>query len=137
MTTNQKRYRTKLTRQKVFNKIARHLLAQGECCLSDDGECVYQRHDGKRCAAGCLVPDELLPCLMEGESAMGAHNKAVFLKIVRADALEVVKFGQRLHDSRASHPRDWPQGLRHFAELFGLRIPRDLRRALAPKEQAL
>lgn len=44
------------TPQQVFYRVVDHLCQQG-CQANADGRCVYLTADGKKCAAGCLIPD--------------------------------------------------------------------------------
>lgn len=47
-------------RQEVFNRVARHLLTQGQKAMSGVGNgCAYRAKDGLVCAIGCLIPDNL------------------------------------------------------------------------------
>jgi hypothetical protein len=56
-----------MAKQEVFDKVAAHLLTQkarafriAEICPTGRNEeiCQYRAPDGKRCAIGCLIPDE-------------------------------------------------------------------------------
>lgn len=52
--------------QTIFNKVARHLLKQGERAIDTNGRCVYRRVGGLRCAAGAAIPNRLYDLGMEG-----------------------------------------------------------------------
>lgn len=54
-----------MTRQEMFNHVATKILEQGGPAWSVQG-CVYRTADGKKCAAGWLIPDELYKTDMEG-----------------------------------------------------------------------
>lgn len=58
------------TQQETFDTIATHLLKQrkkAEITCSNDGTiCAYRGSDGTKCAAGCLIPDELYTPDAEG-----------------------------------------------------------------------
>lgn len=45
------------TAQKVFDKVAEHLIKQGKKSISK-GMCMYRSPDGSKCAAGFLISDE-------------------------------------------------------------------------------
>lgn len=46
-------------KQKIFNKVVRHLLKQNKKSLKYDNiTCAYRGKDGVQCAIGCLIPDE-------------------------------------------------------------------------------
>lgn len=54
-----------MNQQEIFDKVATHLIAQGEQSLgywaakAGSGQgCAYRGVDGTMCAAGCLIPDD-------------------------------------------------------------------------------
>lgn len=62
-----------VNKQEVFDTVVRHLGKQGERAVAydayDEGSrCVYRASDGKKCAVGCLIPDEMYKPEMEGGS---------------------------------------------------------------------
>ncbi len=58
-----------LTKQEIFDKVATHLLTQGERAWSNElGGCAYRGIGGLRCAVGCLIPDESYDLMFEGHS---------------------------------------------------------------------
>ena len=54
-----------MTLQEIFDKVATHLLTQPRS-INDVGDCLYRGPDGKKCAAGILIPDEEYNSMMEG-----------------------------------------------------------------------
>jgi hypothetical protein len=48
-----------MTKQEIFDKVAAHLLTQRKRCVNQTGDCVYRSDDGLKCAAGCLIPDDV------------------------------------------------------------------------------
>lgn len=49
-----------LTLQEIFDRVAQHLMQQGQKSLTLDGDrCAYRDPRGLRCAAGILIPDDL------------------------------------------------------------------------------
>jgi len=44
--------------QEIFDKVAAHLMAQGERCKNERGICMYRGPGGKSCAVGVLLDDE-------------------------------------------------------------------------------
>jgi len=44
--------------QKIFNKVAKHLLKQNAKSTSDTWTSLYRAENGLKCAAGCLVSDK-------------------------------------------------------------------------------
>jgi hypothetical protein len=56
-------------RNKVFNKVAMHLLKQGVQSISNHGGCMYRTKRGDKnlsCAVGCVIPDTAYSYGMEG-----------------------------------------------------------------------
>src|ERR1700723_4178090 len=55
--------------QEVFDTIVSHLRQQG-CVAQDEfsGMCRYRTDDGKKCAVGVLIPDELYSPKMESQT---------------------------------------------------------------------
>jgi hypothetical protein len=48
----------RFNKQRIFNKVANHLLTQLDKCMDSGSNCQY-RARGKSCAVGCLIPDSL------------------------------------------------------------------------------
>lgn len=46
-----------MTRQEIFDKVAKHLRTQNKKAEGRDG-CLYRAEDGSTCAIGCLIKDE-------------------------------------------------------------------------------
>jgi hypothetical protein len=61
---------TTFNKQRIFNKVAKHLLKQGVKCQTNRGTCRYRGSEGKTCAIGCLIPDSLYDPQIEN---MGIH----------------------------------------------------------------
>ena len=58
------------TAQEVFDFITHHLLTQNEASLLELGKtsCAYRGTKGLKCAAGCLIPDNLYLKSFEGQT---------------------------------------------------------------------
>lgn len=57
-----------MDKKAIFYKVKRHLLAQGGPAM--DGRekmCMYRTEDGRKCAIGCLIPDEAYRKEWEGK----------------------------------------------------------------------
>lgn len=64
-----------MTEQEIFDKVVRHLIAQGEQAVDPaTGRCQYRAPGGLKCAIGCLIPDELYEPEMDGEMALSASD---------------------------------------------------------------
>lgn len=63
-----------MTDQEIFNRVWEHLNKQREASVletTDNAVCAYRTPDGKMCAVGCLIPDELYHPDMEGKTVGG------------------------------------------------------------------
>lgn len=113
-------YAVSLVHQRLFNKVARHLLKQG--VRAANGElmtCQYRTSDGKRCAVGCLISDRYYKPGMEGWDVIGLIDEGFNLPS------SIIENGRFLADLQDIHdgydPGVWPDRLREFA------IERDLK----------
>jgi hypothetical protein len=58
---------TKAQRQKIHNKIKKHLLTQkAKSTEADSHRCMYRGANGKKCAIGGLIPDKTYDPIIEG-----------------------------------------------------------------------
>lgn len=68
------------TEQEVFDQVANHLLTQGVKCQDHSYRCMY-RHNGLKCAAGCLIGDDEYNLNMEqklwNENFSPYHNSLI------------------------------------------------------------
>jgi len=105
-----------MNKQKTFNKVARHLLEQGERA-SDMGTCRYRDGNGRSCAVGCLIPDDEYTPGFEGDIVSFDEGVSVPLIVKylksRGFNLELLGDLQDLHDG--VNPEDWIDGLRRVA----------------------
>ena len=86
--------------QEFFDKATSGFLKQGVLSVDKTGECVYRCDDGRRCAVGFVVPDELYRFEFEGHAietliAEREDVEAFFSKVTALFAVEI----QRCHDS--------------------------------------
>lgn len=115
-----------MTNQEAFDKSARHLLTQKAQALNPDyapasytAECMYRAPDGRRCAIGVFIPDDVYTPDME--------NKSVGTLITYCPAVAEIFAGvdqyllralQSVHDKSA--PQCWLHALIRIAEREGL-----------------
>lgn len=60
-----------LTRQEVFNKVYQHfILEQNPHSVGSNGECRYRTPEGRKCAIGIFIPDDLYYEGLEGRTAI-------------------------------------------------------------------
>lgn len=54
--------------QTIFDTVVRHLGKQGGPAVDESGICSYRAPDGKKCAVGCLLPDEMYRTSMDNNN---------------------------------------------------------------------
>ena len=97
----------KPTAQYLFDRIARHLLAQ-RCQSRDGGDCAYRGADNTKCAVGAIMPDAAYWPGVEGLPVRGLYRCKppieqaaafnVWINDVVLPNLELLSDLQRLHD---------------------------------------
>lgn len=91
-----------MTPQEIFDTVATHLFTQGEQAktINEDGEsmCAYRSPEGKKCAVGCLIPDELYRDDMEGCTASTIADDDYGLPAWFATNYALLSSLQRAHD---------------------------------------
>lgn len=111
----------KLTEQQIFDKVATHLLTQGKRSATycdDTYRCLYRGPDGLKCAAGCLIPDELYDPTFEGKSWTALDRAGLTNLVESIGHRELVRELQRCHDW--TEPYDWRERLGQIADEFKL-----------------
>lgn len=108
-----------LTRQRIFDKVARHLLTQGEEAYeSEGGYCFYRmKRDGKvlKCAAGALISDANYSSGLEGLCVDEFPVSAALRQSgVPHEWLGDVAALLMIHDHCV--PASWMEALKEFAE---------------------
>ena len=109
-----------MTNQEVYDKVKAHLLTQNAKSISKDGDCKYRMiRSTKRCAIGCLIPDNLYEKEMEGNAV---HNLLhdfpkvkEFFDGVSSNLLDAL---QSVHDSELV--KNWPRELEAVAKNYNL-----------------
>lgn len=121
-----------MNRQRVFDRIANHLLKQGrksghpvtynnEQGLETEFECQYRTYDSEakkvlKCAIGCLIPFRNYDPAFEGGNVFAQRVQRALPKSLRIYASSDLKFLvelQQIHDTK--EPGSWPFELRNFA----------------------
>lgn len=124
-----------MNKQEIFNKVATHLLAQNERCMSilndeDNPGCAYRNEKGQMCAVGCLITDEaydskiegLLCCLSEVLDVLAASGIDLRANTDRnCEMTEFLENLQRIHD--CTPVDDWRHALSDLADADDLRMP--------------
>lgn len=113
-----------MTNQEIFDKVYKHLLTQN--ARSTGGfafGCMYRGHAGRKCAVGCLVPDERYSTHLEGHGVSHPHvlDALGFSVPVADDTMRLLDRLQRVHD--LDPPEAWPIQLAAVAATFSLTVP--------------
>lgn len=109
--------------QECFNLIVLQMMAQGEPSISKDKACAYRGLEGRKCAAGHLLPDKDYDPTMEGRSfASLVESNLVSLKFDHPSTVEMIQMMQKAHDNagRKFFVQDFRTEARRVAEIFRL-----------------
>jgi hypothetical protein len=106
-----------MTKQQIFDKVAKHLLKQGKRSKNEEGDCRYRSPDGTRCAVGCLIPTNLYHGKLEGVSAEALPNALLRQMGVHLNKLLLSRL-QSVHDD--IEPEYWRDSLGNVAKDFRL-----------------
>lgn len=105
-----------MTDQELFDRVATHLLTQGEQSFDEGIGCAYRGENGKKCAIGCLIPDEWYSEDLEGNTV---HQKVIREAAGIAESqLQLADALQACHD--CGLVSEWRDTLRQIATGFGL-----------------
>lgn len=55
------------SRQEIYDTVKKHLLSQGAKSIDSNGIASLRGNDGRKCAVGCLIPDDKYTENMEGD----------------------------------------------------------------------
>lgn len=118
-----------ISKQETFNTVVAHLRRQGCRALSPVGACQYRTRDGKKCAVGCLIPDDIYIPEMEGkplylsyiEPNHADNRPTVVCEIVRnlGHDVDLARDLQYVHDFVAESWQ-WEQKFKEIAQHHGL-----------------
>ena len=119
--------------QEIFDKVARHLLTQNEKAGHADpdapGEfiCEYRDAEGRKCAAGILIPYAAYRASLEG-NGIQTPEVARAAGLVDKDegydlhslprTVDLARSLQLVHDTQP--PKEWADALRDVAGKYGL-----------------
>lgn len=120
-----------MTKQKIFNKVYKHLLTQKKKSMIDDSEapngyrCLYRGKDGLKCAIGALIPDRLYNVGIEnmGISYLMSRNADIAKYLGRSHTFFLSEL-QSIHDSSFHTPAQWEDKLKMLAKTHDLTIPK-------------
>jgi hypothetical protein len=125
-----------MTRQEMFDRVWQHFVVDGRpLARAGDaaGNCYYRMPDGRRCALGVLISDEMYSPAFEGRPARALIEGSGPLAAILKDGLEgtpeqqsaFVQSLQYCHDE-AGDTDDIRTNLERLAVNHGLQIPEAL-----------
>lgn len=113
-----------MTNQEVFDKVVKHLRAQGRKAVSDSmaATCRYRTEEGLKCAVGCLIPDNEYNPSFEGYSvgSLQAGGRASPKSLARLDRKLLLRM-QAVHDHHVVP--EWEHQFTEVAKEFNLTVP--------------
>jgi len=101
-----------MTNQKVFNKVAKHLLTQMKRAVDEDNNCRFRTTEGLMCAVGCLIPPESYRKAFD--STMGLFSVIDAVPILRKMSTNLLSDLQDIHDD--NYPSEWRSKLNKLAK---------------------
>lgn len=113
------------TKQMLFDKMWRGLESQGWERSMGGAGCVYRGEEGRKCAVGHCIPDDVYDPMMEGYGVDDVADK--FDEVV--DALpffrntHILDFLYDAQDAHDNAPIDMKERFRELAAEHGLTIP--------------
>lgn len=125
--TQQEEKKNYLSAQEIFDRTAKHLLAQGQRAKApcDYGSSsVYRTEDGLKCAIGCHIPDDLYEPWIDEKRLDVEILPSKFLPGINVNQhLELLVVLQECHDTRL--PNTWYIYLANIARVYGLRFRKE------------
>ena len=115
-----------MNNQQAFTIVARHLLAQNSASVDKGGDnCLYRGTDNKKCAVGCLIPDELYTVDMEGTVASQLTKFSSLGQLFKDIYPSMLDSLQTIHDY--VQVENWKKELQQLAATFNLQweLPND------------
>lgn len=113
--------------QEIFNRVVRHLRAQGKAAIKK-GTCCYRvEEDGVvlKCAVGCLIEDSKYTPAIEGQTASALVFSKVYSQILptfeERSGVKFVEQLQLIHDFYSVE--SWEVKWKELAQEWGLEMP--------------
>jgi hypothetical protein len=115
-----------MTNQEIVNFVAEKLRAQNGSSTSHCG-CAYRGENGRRCAVGWLIPDELYKPFMENEVVTQPIVRDVLKQLVSDEQIKLLIDLQDAHDSiddvHGSFISQFNNNLQYICERHDLQYP--------------
>jgi hypothetical protein len=113
-----------MTDQEMFDTILTHLRQQGLKSVGSSTEgptCRYRTKDGRKCAVGCMIPDDKYSREIEGHYPSEV-NRVLDMGWTRDQERFLLVAQSRLHDALDRHnfPAQLEKAAEQFAEVNGL-----------------
>jgi len=124
----------KMTRQEIFDKVAKHLLTQNAKARGDvetggpSGCLYYDSETGRKCAIGCLIPQDQYDPRMEDQGCV--NNNEMVIDVLKSIGIDCgcngadyffIQSLQKIHDNNAVSV--WKNRLITFAASWDLDFP--------------
>ena len=105
--------------QTTFDRVVSHLRRQHARAMGAFGLCLYRAANGRRCAAGCLIPDDKYSPSLEGQS-LELESSTELRAILHEEGHDVglVRQLQMIHDTVLIH--HWEKEFEKLAGKFKL-----------------
>lgn len=110
------------TQQEIFDIVWNGLKSQGFKQSVKHNTCMYRGDDGRKCAAGWLIPDEKYSPKFEYAPITTTRLTPVLKELELYDQLPFIRRLQAIHDCNEI-PSDMEQVLRDAAKNHNLTIP--------------
>lgn len=107
-----------ITNQDAYNIVAKHLLTQLAQSIYPSGNCVYRGKGGKKCAIGCLIPDELYDVSIEGSTVDREKVQDIMDQIIVDPDFMLLTDLQYIHDQVPVS--EWKERLSKTAAEYGI-----------------
>lgn len=114
-------------RQSVFEFVVGFLRKQGHQATSDDGLCFYRDPEGRSCAVGCLISDEVYDESLEDHMPdefpiQAAILQSTALSEISNEDAEFLRDLQLVHDQNRD-PDLWEREWENLANIYKLDFP--------------
>jgi hypothetical protein len=92
-------------KQDLFDRIVTHCFNQGFQSVDDTGSCMYRGEEGRSCAVGCLIPDEMYDPSIERKIydmfnvSDNSYREAIYEYLGGEEHVKFLRLMQLAHDN--------------------------------------
>lgn len=104
------------TKQFEFDAVVNHLFAQGGPAVSQGGGCSYRNPEGKMCAVGCRIPDDIYQPAMEGKYLTDLMSQ---FRVPE----EIAQYSGMFNDLQQMHDRFVTSRMKRWNEYINAKLP--------------